>query len=1846
MRTPVRSVRYPIFLLLFVFTVGCEPRPAAPDPDMATPADLPEAVLAHSGSVLGRYEPLQIQLRDAPEQDAAGMVSIRPRVEGEFARNGRVISFTPATGWAPDTDYRVAVALSRFVADAEDYAFSFTSPALRLQLLTDGIYFPDPANADRIEVRGRVTTSDDVSLDEVAEVINAAQGQRALEVTVTEGRDRRHFDFRVSGADRSLEPSAVRVWVEEGAGVFVSPATERTVVFTPPGQFELTTAVVSEEEGNNVVLLTFSDPLAADQDLAGLLRFADGASFTSRVDGNLLRLFPAADAGGAVTLLVDRGIRSSRGDRLGSGGRYDLFLGTAEPALRAVGEGVLIPHRGRRQFPFEAVGLSAVRYEIFKIYAGNAGNFLHQSDLDSEGNDWMLRPYGQVVASGRLPLNELGTVGSRSQWVRYHLDLDQHLGEDDGAIYQIRLGFGMNDAANDCGSTLADFNLPDPDGGEADDFTVGFPERTSFLGDYSGMHGEYADFEWDHRDDPCKPAYYNRDRFLSRNLISTNLGLIAKRNPDRSTLVFATDLLSGGPREGVTVTALSEQNQELFRGTTDARGRVAMTTEAAPFVIRATAGNDYAYLKLAGSPELSLSRFATEGTEAAGGIKGAFYAERGVWRPGDSIYLHFVLEDREARLPADYPIEATLFNPRGRAVTSRTVRPAFGSGLYPLPLATRAADETGNYRVEVRAAGRTYSRVLPVESVQPNRLAIRLDAPAPGPRPGAQLSLGAEWLYGAPGGGLRATVDLRLRERRPDFPGWGEFRFVDPARPTDSGESRIFEGTLSAEGTAAVDLPELSAPASGPLFLQLATRVYEPGGNFSIDNQRLPYDPYTTYAGVQLPEDRWGNRSIPEEGTTAVTLAAVDPAGKPRSGRKLTAGLYRVDWRYWWQDNDDNVARFSSSQHTEALETFTTTTGGDGTGQIAVSVPHWGRYLLRVCDEGGHCAGEYFYAGWSATAGDRESAALLRLSAEREEVAVGEDVVVRLPSSAGGNVLVSLETGAGTQEQFWLESQPGETVVRFPATAAMVPTVYANLTLLQNYDQTTNDRPLRLYGVVPVRVTDPATVLQPTLEVADEWAPEQRVSVRVSEATGRPMTYTLAVVDEGLLGLTRFQTPNLHDAFFSKEALAVRTFDLYRYVLSSLGGEFGQALATGGDGTTTSPEDRKANRFAPVVRHLGPFRLAAGQTADHNLKLPNYVGAVRAMVVASDRRAYGSAERRVPVRQPLMVLPTLPRVLGPGELVEMPVNVFAMDQGVRDVSVSVSESGGYAELSGGTQRANFSRPGDQLLYFPVQVGERAGIAKFSVSASGNGERASQDIEIDVRLPNETDVRSEDAVLPAGEDRRLSYRPFGVVGTRSAVLELSTLPPLKLSRHLDYLLRYPYGCVEQTISPALAQVVLDRVTELSPGQEAERVRNVESGLAALRRFQTGAGGMGYWPGDSRPHPWASSYALHFLAAAERAGFAVPLDVKSRLVRFQRQAADRWRESGDDFYSSADQRRRDQAYRVYALARAGEAPLGAMNRLRDRVAELPATGRFQLAAAYALAGRRGVATELLANASTRVEEYRETGYTFGSQLRDQALVLESLVAAGDAATAGRQAIALARDVSRRRWLSTQEAAVAILALAGVMDGNSEGVQAEFTAPGGGRSTVGSQRGIVRIELPTEGAEAGFGLNNRGGGNLYATVITQGKPRAGEEQARQDNLRLTTAYRDLAGEPLDVSELRSGTEFEAIYTVSNPGNRGRDYRQLALRTLVPSGWEIGNTRLANGDGEDAGGSFDYQDFRDDRVYTFFDLAAGEAKVFRFRMTATYPGRYYLPSQVGEAMYDNDVRAVVKGQWVSVGR
>ena len=1253
-------------------------------------------------------------------------------------------------------------------------------------------------------------------------------------------------------------------------------------------------------------------------------------------------------------------------------------------------------------------------------------------------------------------------------------------------------------------------------------------------------------------------------------------------------------------------------------------------------------------MRLMDGNALSLSKFDVSGNRLQKGLKGYIYGERGVWRPGDDIHLTFLLNDADNELPAEHPVKLEVTDPRGKLVY-RKVSSEHVNRFYRFTVNTDDNARTGNYSAKVSVGGAKFYKNLKVETVKPNRLKMKVafnEEILSNKKP-IKGDLEVSWLHGTPAKGLKAEIKAKVNATSHTFNNFKNYIFSDPSRKFSSQELNIFEGKLDQNGKASISKKlSVGKNAPGMLNINFLVRAFENGGDFSIDAFSKKYAPYDVFVGLQAPKgNRYGSYFTDENQTFSVVT--VDEKGNPQKRSDLKVEVYKIHWRWWWSSGNDNLSKYTSSSYQKPYQSFDLSTDVKGLAKFDLMIPDEdrGRFLIRVVDtKGGHATGKttYFYKNWWQNEGsaNKGAAKMLVFSADKEKYNVGETAKITFPSGSKGRALVSIENGTDVLESIWVTTEKGITTASLPITKAMTPNVYATISLLQPHQVSENDLPLRLYGTIPIMVEDKETKLEPQIIMPDELQPEKDFTVKVSEKNNKPMTYTLAIVEEGLLDLTRFKTPNAYQSFYTREALGVKTWDIFDDVMGAYSGSIDQVFAIGGDAAAEKGKNKKANRFKPVVRFLGPFQLDKGNTKEHKITLPNYIGAVRTMVVAGDvnKEAFGSAEKSVPVKKPLMVLATLPRKLSPTEKVTLPVSVFAMDKKVTDVAVVVKTSNGLKVDGVAVRNVSFDKPDEKMVYFDLSVLDAKGIHKVEVSAIGNGEKSTYEVELDVINPNSISSKVITSEIGQNGSQSMTFDTFGVDGTNKATIEFSTIPSINFTERLQYLIQYPHGCVEQTTSSVFPQLYMSDIFDLNTSKKSEIQKNIEKGIARLGNFQLTNGGLSYWMGEDYASDWGTSYAGHFMLEAEQKGFVLPITFKTNFVRYQKDKARNWRQNYGGYTSDLE-----QAYRLYTLALASSPDLSSMNRLRE-YKNLSNSAKWRLAAAYALVGQKEVSEELLASASLNFSN-TNWRYSYGSETRNKAMALETMLLTD---FDGVRSISedIAKALSSKRWMSTQTTAYALLSIGKMVQKNGGKAMDITYSIHGKKESITTESSLVQREIEGLRASNAITVSNNAGNVIYARIVYSGKLPVGREIAEQRGLSVQVSYKDLKGKPINVSRLKQGDDFMAEIRVSNPKNSRLN--DIALTQIFPSGWEIVNTRFTDY-GSTVESNSRYTDIKDDRVNFYFDLyrsSKPKTKVFKVMLNAAYLGNYYLPGVQAETMYDNDYFVRTKGKRVEVVR
>ncbi|MBA2612757.1 MAG: hypothetical protein H0U95_12345 [Bacteroidetes bacterium] len=1779
--------------------------------------------------------------------------TFEPKIKGRAVWiSDKVIEFIPSEILPANQFYNVDFKLKE-VAKVEDglenFSFQLSTFPQNIFVTVDGLRSYDDYNIEWQKLTGKITTSDYEDTASIRKVLSVTQNGKAMPVRINYSYNNNEFYFYVDSIERKERKGNLLVsWKGEVIKAISNGIQE--IKIPALGDFSISDARVVDNDDQSVELI-FSDPIDYNQNLKGIISIQGIDNLTYAIENNVVRVFLPNRIIGEKLITVTSGIKNFKGYKMNTAFTKSLTFEEPKPLVRIKGNGNILPNSNGLIFPFEAISLKAVDVRVIKIFENNVHQFLQSNNLD--GQDGLTR-VGKVVAEKTIKL-DYNKKTNLKQWNKHVIDLGKLITPDPGAIYRVSIKYSKAYAICDCegvadegeGENINEEQTADVTSTEEKDtWNDNDIYRYSFDGGYDNWNYYNEDYS------PCNSNYYY-GKAISRNILASDIGLIYKLDDSKMSHAFVSNMITAKPIANANIEYYDYTKQLIAQGTSDANGMLDLQLKRKPFLMLAKFGKQRGYLKLLDGYANSLSKFDVEGEIVQKGIKGFIYGERGVWRPGDSLYINFIMEDKEKRLPPNHPVKFELQDPNG-TIVYQTTKTKNLNGLYNFRTATADEALTGNYTAIAKVGNRIFSENFKIETVKPNRLKIYLDFDAKGA--GGKINdsiakLSVKWLHGAVAKNLHALVNVSVNQTRTTFEKYKNYEFDSPIRNYYSEAEAIFDGNLNEKGEANLNTYiNVGQTAPGMLRATYISKVFEEGGDFSIDRYSVPYSPYKTYVGLHSPDTKSFDNTLQTGNNYNFDVVTVNNKGVQVNANKLQVKIYKVQWRWWYERSEDDLAQYISRAGTIVLkDTLIKTNEGKGTFKFSVQYPEYGRYLITVTDlTGGHQTGKIVTIDWPywsrANRSNNENANMLNFSCDKEKYTSGENVKLSFPSPAEGMALVSIETGSKVVKKFWIATKKGETVHEFAATADMSPNAYVHVTLVQPHANTKNDLPIRMYGVVPILVDEPLTHLEPEINMLDVIKPESFTNIKVKEKKGRKMTYTLAMVDEGLLDLTRFKTPQPWNTFYAREALGVKTWDMYDAVIGAYAGKLDKLLSVGGDGDANAGKGVKANRFKPMVKFMGPFTLEAGQEKNHIVEIPNYVGSVRVMVVAENEGSYGNAEKAVAVRKPLMILATLPRVLGPGENVYLPVDVFAMEKHVKDVKIEV-EVNDFLELDGVKQQSmQFTQIGDEVINFKLNVAQKIGIAKVKITAISGKEKTVQEIELDVRTPNPKVSEGTEIALEPGKEWNTEINFKGITGTNKATIEFSSIPSMGLEKRLDYLIQYPHGCIEQTTSSVFPQLFVMNLMDMKESQKLKVTNNIKAGLKRLQLFQTANGGFSYWPGEAFDNEWGSNYAGHFLIEAEKQGYSLPAALKTKWVKYQQQQARNWTVNNGMYTHPHGNETNEviQAYRLFVLALSNNAEMGAMNRLREEK-NLSITAKWRLAAAYKLVGQNEVAQKLIEALPTTVTSYKELSYSYGSHTRDEAMILETLSLLHEKTKAWPLAKEIAKALSSQSWMSTQETAYSLLAMCeytGVKDNNGE-MNFSYTL-NGEEKTGSSKRTLYQVKYSDNdlAKKGNVVLKNTGKGTLFAKIIVEGVPLIGDKTASAKDLKMEVKYKDMKGKEIQPDKLVQGTEFMAEVTISNPGTKGF-LKEMALNQIFPSGWEIHNSRM---DGTETTNAARYQDIRDDRVYSYYELAENTHKTFTIHLNATYLGKFYLPTVYSEAMYDNLINAKVPGRWVEV--
>jgi len=1706
---------------------------------------------------------------------------------------------------------------------------------------------PEIKSMDQVEYKGHVSYVDcepDKSLIEKG--LSAEQGNQNLNIIWKHSTKENKSEYTIQNIKRTDQQEQIKIKLSMFAIGEDESATHELII-PSKADFSYMRHVIRD---NDQMSIYFSDPLQKNQNIEGLLKVKGRKILKTNIEFNRIDLYFDNNKYGYYDLEILPGIKNQGGFPFKDKAEHQLFFKPPMPSVKFAEKGHILPPNNSWKVPIKIVSTSGFRLRLLKVYERNVHQYF-------QNNRHELSQQSGLDKVGRIVLDTIYTLKDDDLFNEsvHMIDLTTQVEREPQALYKLFLTIPTELNAYPC---------KDPIVAEQKDRV----DRINFDQSYSVYYDEYDYYyagnmsfndrpssnpEYDAS--PCTSNYFNTI-LDQRILMCTDVGLVLKYEPEKQRyFAYTSNISDAQALSNARVTLYDYQGNELVSGRSNSDGMVSLNTKALPFLVKAVAPSGQAvYMHVSDDKALSLSTFQVEGKNWGSKSKLFFYGERDVWRPGDSTYLQCIYYDEKNTLPNKFPIHAQLIDPRGRInqewqVTDHKL------GLFDIRFKTDMNAATGLWKMEVKIGNEKHNHPIRIETIRPNRLKFNLDFAAEDilkVDDAKNAALQVKWMHGLEAADLTTEISMKQISMQNPFGEYFEnYTFNDLYKSYNAEKGMIKSQKSDNQGTIKFDIPlEENNTYPSQMRLNFRLRSFEKGGAFSSDVKSIKLSPYTEYVGVKWPGNNTGNNFILESGKN-IQIACVDEDGNRISGEVIVTTYHITN--SWWYQYGNNGLNYAAIKNQFEAQSSKQTIRVNKEGK-SYALTGNGRKLVHIESiKSGHSVSRQMYVydpNDNNTSGEEmDQVEVLPFLVEPSKYQVGDLLSFDLPPASKGKYLVTIENGGSILHKEVHASNPRSPVtVSIGIEERMVPNAYVYVHYIASYDMHTSHRPLRLFGIQAIQVHAPQTILEPEITVGEEIRTDENFTFSVKEKSGKRMAYTIAIVDEGLLDVTQFSTPNPWQHFFSKEALNVKTWDMYRDIFHRFLGEYKSLLAVGGDESGSIPNEAQAQRFKPTVKFKGPFILEAGEVANHTEQISEYVGSVRTMVIATNGKAFGKAQAESKVLKPLMLYSTLPRVLGPGEQLKLPVTVFAMKDYIKNVTVNVKCLNADVFKNGHEQKLLFDKIGEQDLSFDVTTPEKMGVLDFEITATSGSETTTEKIQIDLRPSSAAITTSQSFLTKAGATSDIAFQPFGITGTNSAHVSVSRGLNFSFEPYVDQLSQYPHGCLEQSVSAVFPQIYLNKMNLLTDPQKLSFKQRFKAVIQKLRTLQEGNGGFVYWPGGNQANAWGTSYALQFLIEAKKMGYEVPNKMLDDAIDYQYKAADRWvipSYSNTRYLGNLDL---DQAYRLYTLVLAGKPNYGAMNRLR-LVPNLNNTSKWLLAHALTLEGEVDAAALIMKNTNTSVESYRELSHTFGSGVRDQALILRILMEKGEKLQAKKIVDELTPYFTERdkRTLSTQEIAQCMIGFALFVDDLEkieDGVAFEILKDN--KVILDEIAKDKSISLPlgfTNLEEQEIKIKNKGNAELYASLITKGTPARDESPSKYSDLEMVVKYQNADGGNVDFKELAQGQDYTMSIKIKHPGTR-MHYDNMALSVIMPPGCEIINTRLQSDINFNEGSKSDYKDIRDDRIYTYFSLSKNETKEFRYLINATYEGRYWVPSVFSEAMYDGEINAKTEGFWTVI--
>ncbi len=1725
--------------------------------------------------------------------DTTQYIVFEPALKGKFKwKSPRELVFSPYGFLRPATQYSASFnkdAAGLIVEDDEN--LNFHTPYLNLEQF-NAYYAKLPIAGNREVVRFDLDFNYKINPRDLKNHLSIKIDNQIKKVELLGHEHSNKISLYMTGFPKDNKSHEVQLILKKGINVSNVSVGMSDIVKTTriidPQDFKID-KIIAEHDGFTGTITVTATQDISPANIRSFIEIMPTVSYTAQVKGRQI-IIKSDDFDVAKTYVINikEGLTGTMGGKLKYEYTEEISFGTIEPDIKFINQKAeYLSANGHKNIEVRIVSIPEVEVKIYKVYKNN----LLQYSSGSSYNDYYYDDYYSSV-------NDPGNLGD-VVWKK----------------------------------SIQTASLPKINSSRL--FKMDFTDKVA------NLEGIYV------IEIRSKDKYWLKDRKI---VSISDIGLIAKQGKNQIT-IFANSIKTAKALSGVQIEVFGKNNQSLGKVNTDNQGVAIFNLNEnnlpgfTPALITARLNNDFNYLPYS-KTAIGTSRFEIAGrTDNLSGYDAYIYPERDIYRPGETIHLATILRDDNWNIPGEIPLKLKLIAPNGKTfVTLKKTLDKFGSFTADIKLPQAAP--TGGYTAEVYTTTNVYlnSIRIKVEEFVPDRIKVKATTNKKDIRLSDALliNLQVNNLFGPPAANRKYEIQQNIKRKYFYSKKYYDYNFTIKGG-SNYFRSNVRKGKTNQQG-AAVETYKFPVTYANMGLLQADyyITVFDETGR--PVNRKKVVNVYTQNAFLGIKINDYYNKT---NQMMKIPLIAVDKNDNALSNVQAQLKLIKHEYRTVLAKSG-SYYRYKSEHQEIVLQNKLINFKGDNT-VFNFTPKTSGKYEIRIAKAGTKTyVSQTFYAyGWGSTTTSSfavNTEGYIDIQLDKEKYKVGDKAHVILKTPFSGKILVTLEQ-KNVNRHFYLNTDKRSAAFDLKITDNFVPNVYISATLIKAHD--VSDIPLTVaHGYAPVLVENSSNKLNVSISAVEKSHSRTKQRITVKSAPNTPIT--LAIVDEGILQVTGFKSPNPYRFFYRKRALGVRSYDIYPFLFPEI------AMKSGIEGGGAGELEKRINpmtnkRFKLVSYWSGVLTTDNSGKAYYDIEIPEFSGDLRIMAVAYKGKAFGSAEAHMKVADPVVISTALPRFLSPKDTVEMGLTLSNTTNQPMNCVLGINTGKNIKMLDAVSGNINIPANSEKQMYLKLAVVPSIGQATVKVNVSVGGKNYTNTTDISIRPPSPLQKVSGSGNILAGSNKQINMNLGRFMpNTIERKLILSNSPMIKFSKHLDYLLGYPYGCVEQTISKAFPQLYYaDLVKSLGKKSTGDPNYYIKEAIRKLQLMQLYNGAMSYWPGYGQETWWGSVYAAHFLVEAQKAGYQVDKTMLDKLYKYLKTKLKNRKTINYRYNGTLNKKiaPKEVAYSLYVMALMGKPNISTMNYYKSRRDLLSLDSKYLLAAAYALAGDKKKYAQILPPAYAGETSNKVSGGSFYSPIRDLAISLYALLEVDpDNQEIGSMARALAENMHAARWMNTQERVFAFLAMGKIAQNASK---ADLTAKimVNNRLISTYKKGTLSLSSKQLVGD-NINVTTKGKGKLYYFWEAEGIAADGSYKEEDNYLRVRRTFYDRTG------TIISGNTFKQndliVIRISLQSLRGMTIENVVISDILPAGFEIENPRISSVAGMNwiKNKSYpEYMDIRDDRI-NYFTAVGTKTKYFYYMVRAVTPGTFQMGPVGADAMYNGEYHSYNGGGVIKIVR